>query len=83
MTINIINLQLILFVGVNSLPLRYKRLQTCPDRLSLCLLPDSEIQLPEPAAAQTCPLPEEVTSTFSIEGEATTGASIRYGCLSG
>uniref|UniRef100_A0A665VV90 Beta-2-glycoprotein 1 n=1 Tax=Echeneis naucrates TaxID=173247 RepID=A0A665VV90_ECHNA len=36
---------------------------------------------PEPAAAQTCPLPEEVISIFSILGDATVGTSIRYSCL--
>uniref|UniRef100_A0A3Q1B765 Beta-2-glycoprotein 1 n=1 Tax=Amphiprion ocellaris TaxID=80972 RepID=A0A3Q1B765_AMPOC len=35
------------------------------------------------AAAPTCPLPQEVTNTFSIEGAAVAGTSIRYSCLSG
>ncbi|XP_074509549.1 beta-2-glycoprotein 1-like [Sebastes fasciatus] len=36
-----------------------------------------------PAAAQTCPLTEEIINTFSIQGDATAGTSIRYSCLSG
>ncbi|XP_053288289.1 beta-2-glycoprotein 1-like [Pleuronectes platessa] len=43
----------------------------------------SETQSAEPAAAQTCPLPEEVIDTFSIQGDATVGTFIRYSCLSG
>ncbi|XP_030250414.1 beta-2-glycoprotein 1-like [Sparus aurata] len=43
----------------------------------------SEDESPEPATARTCPLPEEVTDTFSIQGDATVGTSIRYSCLSG
>ncbi|XP_044215695.1 beta-2-glycoprotein 1-like isoform X1 [Thunnus albacares] len=42
-----------------------------------------ETQQPEPSAAQTCPLPEEVINTFSIQGDATVGTSIGYSCLSG
>ncbi|XP_041649703.1 beta-2-glycoprotein 1-like [Cheilinus undulatus] len=36
-----------------------------------------------PTASQTCSLPEEVTNTFSILGNATVGTSIHYSCLSG
>lgn len=43
----------------------------------------TEAPSPQPAAAQTCPLPEEVADTFSIEGDATVGTAIRYSCLSG
>ncbi|CAB1448876.1 unnamed protein product [Pleuronectes platessa] len=43
----------------------------------------TETQSAEPAAAQTCPLPEEVIDTFSIQGDATVGTFIRYSCLSG
>ncbi|XP_022055409.2 beta-2-glycoprotein 1-like [Acanthochromis polyacanthus] len=35
------------------------------------------------AVALTCPLPQEVTDTFSIEGASVAGTSIRYSCLSG
>ncbi|XP_071252703.1 beta-2-glycoprotein 1-like [Salvelinus alpinus] len=31
----------------------------------------------------SCPLPEEVTDTFSIDGSAVAGTTIRYTCLSG
>ncbi|TNN81059.1 Protein lev-9 [Liparis tanakae] len=37
----------------------------------------------EPAADPTCPLPEEIVNTFSIQGDATAGTSIRYTCRSG
>ncbi|XP_068614078.1 beta-2-glycoprotein 1-like [Brachionichthys hirsutus] len=43
----------------------------------------SEVETPEPAAAETCPLPEDVTDIFSIQGDATAGTAIRYRCLSG
>ncbi|XP_068591968.1 beta-2-glycoprotein 1-like [Cebidichthys violaceus] len=44
----------------------------------------TETQSPEePAAAQTCPLPEDIVNTFSIQGNATAGTSIRYTCFSG
>uniref|UniRef100_A0A674N5V9 Beta-2-glycoprotein 1 n=1 Tax=Takifugu rubripes TaxID=31033 RepID=A0A674N5V9_TAKRU len=33
--------------------------------------------------AQKCPLPQEVTDTFDIQGDAAVGTSIRYSCLSG
>lgn len=33
--------------------------------------------------AKACSLPEEVTDTFSIQGDATVGTSIYYSCLSG
>ncbi|XP_057690483.1 beta-2-glycoprotein 1-like isoform X2 [Corythoichthys intestinalis] len=40
--------------------------------------------LPEPGSSPPkCPLPKEVTSTFTIEGTATVGTSIRYSCQSG
>ncbi|KAG7474504.1 hypothetical protein JOB18_010277 [Solea senegalensis] len=43
-----------------------------------------ESQSPEAAAdVQSCPLPDEVISTFSIQGDATVGTSIRYSCMSG
>ncbi|XP_071768870.1 beta-2-glycoprotein 1-like isoform X1 [Centroberyx gerrardi] len=38
---------------------------------------------PTAHAAQTCPLPDEVINTFSIQGSAAIGTSIRYSCLSG
>ncbi|XP_054638737.1 beta-2-glycoprotein 1-like isoform X1 [Dunckerocampus dactyliophorus] len=34
-------------------------------------------------AILTCPLPDDVTSAFGIEGDAAVGTSIRYSCLSG
>ncbi|XP_039973332.1 beta-2-glycoprotein 1-like [Xiphias gladius] len=43
----------------------------------------TETQSPEPAAAQTCPLPDEVINTFSVQGDATVGSFILYSCLSG
>ncbi|TKS82166.1 Protein lev-9 [Collichthys lucidus] len=43
----------------------------------------TEAESPKPPAVQTCPLPEEVTNTFSIQGDAAVGTSIRYSCLSG
>ncbi|XP_034730185.1 beta-2-glycoprotein 1 [Etheostoma cragini] len=44
----------------------------------------TEAQSPEePAAVPTCPLPEEILNTFSIQGDATAGTAIRYRCLSG
>ncbi|XP_037532547.1 beta-2-glycoprotein 1-like [Nematolebias whitei] len=43
----------------------------------------TETRSPERAPAQTCPLPAEVTDTFSIHGDTSAGASIRYSCLSG
>ncbi|KAM7383351.1 hypothetical protein PAMP_003013 [Pampus punctatissimus] len=42
-----------------------------------------ETQQPEHTPAQTCPLPEEVINTFSIQGDAAAGTFIRYSCLSG
>ncbi|XP_071392146.1 beta-2-glycoprotein 1-like isoform X2 [Centroberyx affinis] len=41
------------------------------------------IESPTAHAAQTCPLPDEVINTFSIQGSAAIGTSIRYSCLSG
>ncbi|XP_020783691.1 beta-2-glycoprotein 1-like [Boleophthalmus pectinirostris] len=38
---------------------------------------------PEPTEALTCPLPKDVTDTFSIQGNASVGTSIHYSCLSG
>ncbi|CAL9705629.1 unnamed protein product [Knipowitschia caucasica] len=38
---------------------------------------------PEPAAALTCALPQDVTDMFSIQGHASVGTSIKYSCLSG
>ncbi|XP_057690484.1 beta-2-glycoprotein 1-like isoform X3 [Corythoichthys intestinalis] len=44
----------------------------------------TEAVLPEPGSSPPkCPLPKEVTSTFTIEGTATVGTSIRYSCQSG
>uniref|UniRef100_A0A1A7WYY3 Beta-2-glycoprotein 1 n=2 Tax=Iconisemion striatum TaxID=60296 RepID=A0A1A7WYY3_9TELE len=40
-------------------------------------------QPPEHAAGQKCPLSAEVRDTFSIQGDASVGTSIRYSCLSG
>lgn len=40
-------------------------------------------EIPEAAEVRTCPLPEEVTDTFSIQGDATVGTSVKYSCLSG
>uniref|UniRef100_H3CRP0 Beta-2-glycoprotein 1 n=1 Tax=Tetraodon nigroviridis TaxID=99883 RepID=H3CRP0_TETNG len=34
-------------------------------------------------AAQSCPLPPEVTDAFNIQGDAAVGTSIRYSCRSG
>uniref|UniRef100_G3P945 Beta-2-glycoprotein 1 n=1 Tax=Gasterosteus aculeatus aculeatus TaxID=481459 RepID=G3P945_GASAC len=36
-----------------------------------------------PASTQSCPLPEDIVDTFSIQGDAAAGTSIRYTCLSG
>ncbi|XP_076010794.1 beta-2-glycoprotein 1-like [Genypterus blacodes] len=36
-----------------------------------------------PPFAQTCPVPDEVIDTFSIQGNAAVGTSIHYSCLSG
>ncbi|KAM9852647.1 beta-2-glycoprotein 1-like [Aulostomus maculatus] len=43
----------------------------------------TEAQSPDAITARTCPLPEEVINTFSIQGDAAFGTSIRYSCLSG
>lgn len=40
-------------------------------------------EISETVEARTCSLPEEVTDTFSIQGDATVGTSIKYSCLSG
>ncbi|XP_061530490.1 beta-2-glycoprotein 1-like [Phycodurus eques] len=44
----------------------------------------TEAELPAATASSpTCLLPQEVTSTFAIEGAAAVGTAIRYSCLSG